>query len=382
MPKKIPCTIMRGGTSKGVLFREKDLPSEQKLKDKIILSIFGSPDPRQIDGLGGADSLTSKCAIICPSSREDADIDYTIGNVSITMSLVDYSSNCGNLSSAVAAFAVDEGLVIPKEPTTLVRMLNTNTQKLIIAEVPVKNGKFLTEGDYSISGVPWTGAKILLDFKNTAGSATGRLLPTGNIKDTITFDKGNKFEVSIVDVATPMVFVRASDVGKKGTELPGEINSDVQFLEKIEKIRSYAAKMIGIVDDWKKATTSTPATPKVAFVAKPAEYEDFNQQLIKKENINFVSRIMSMQKLHKAYAVTGAICTAVAAKIEGTIVNEVFESKNSKEITFAHPLGTISVEIKVEKKKEKIFLEKAAIGRTARRIMDGFAYIPDRVWTT
>jgi len=379
MSKKILCTIMRGGTSKGVFFREKDLPSEQKIRNKIILSIFGSPDPRQIDGLGGADSLTSKCAIIRPSSREDADIDYTIGNVSITMPLVDYSSNCGNLSSAVAAFAVDEGLVSPKEPTTSVRMFNTNTQKLIIAEVPVKDGKSLGEGDYSISGVPGMGAKILLDFRNTVGSVTGKLLPTGNIKDIITLDNENKFEVSIVDVATPMVFVRASDVGKKGTELPGEINSDAQFLEKIEKIRSYAAKIIGIVDDWKKAAISTPATPKVAFVTKPTEYEDFNKQLIKKENINFVSRIMSMQKLHKAYAITGAICTAVAAKIEGTIVNEVFESKNSKEITFAHPSGTISVEIKVEKEKEKIVLEKAAIGRTARRIMDGFAYIPDRV---
>jgi len=382
MPKKILCIIMRGGTSKGVFFREKDLPSEQKLKDKIILSIFGSPDPRQIDGLGGADSLTSKCAIICPSSQEDADIDYTIGNVSITMPLVDYSSNCGNLSSAVAAFAVDEGLVNPKEPTTLVRMFNTNTQKLIIAEVPVKNGKFLSEGDYSISGVPGRGAKILLDFRNTAGSVTGKLLPTGNVKDTITLDDGNKFEVSIVDVATPMVFVRASDVGKKGTELPKEINSDEQFLERIEKIRSYTARMIGIVDDWKKATTHTPATPKIAFVTKPTEYKDFNKQLIKKENINFVSRIMSMQKLHKAYAVTGAICTAVAAKIEGTIVNEVFEGKNSEEITFAHPSGTISVGVKVKKENEKIILEKAAVGRTARRIMDGFAYIPDKVRST
>jgi len=343
MPKKIPCTIMRGGTSKGALFREKDLPSEQKLKDKIILSIFGSPDPRQIDGLGGANSLTSKCAIIRLSPREDADVDYTIGNVSITMPLVDYSSNCGNLSSAVAAFAVDEGLVIPKEPTTSVRMFNTNTQKLIIAEVPVKDGKSLGEGDYSISGVPGMGAKILLDFRNTTGSVTGRLLPTSNIKDIITLDDGDKFEVSIVDVATPMVFVRASDVGKKGIELPEEINSDVQFLEKIEKIRSYAAEMVGIVDDWKKATTSTPATPKIAFVAKPTEYKDFNKQLIKKENINFVSRIMSMQKLHKAYAATGAICTAVAAEIEGTIVNEVFEGKNSKEIAVAHPSGTKSV---------------------------------------
>jgi len=377
MAKKIPCSILRGGTSKGMFFWGKDLPQEKKVRDKMILFIFGSPDSRQINGLGGADSLTSKCAIISSSSKKNIDVDYTIGNVSITMPLVDYSSNCGNLSSAVGAFAVDEGLVEPVEPVTSVYMFNTNTQKVIIAEVPVKDGRFISEGNYSISGVPGTGSKILLNFKNTAGSVTGKLLPTGNVKDKIIFDDEESYEVSIVDVATPMVFIKASDVGKKGTELPDEINSDTRFLAKIEKIRSYAAQMIGIVDDWKKATSTTPATPKIAFVSRPKDYTDFNKELIKKDKINFVSRIMSMQKLHKAYAVTGAICTSVTAKIKGTVVNEVFEDRGGEEITVGHPSGTISVQIRVKKENDKIILEKAGIGRTARRIMDGIVFVPD-----
>src|SRR4030042_901970 len=225
MFKKIPCTMMRGGTSKGVILWEKDLPEESETRDRVILSIFGSPDPRQIDGLGGADSLTSKCAIIKPSSPE-GDLAYTIGNVSITTPIIDYSSNCGNLSAAVGVFAVDEGLVVPQEPVTLIKMFNTNTQKVILAEVPVKDGKFFPEGDYSISGVPGRGSKILLDFKNTAGAVTGKILPTGKARERLDMGRGERIEVSIVDVATPMVFVRAKDLNLKGTEVAGEINLD------------------------------------------------------------------------------------------------------------------------------------------------------------
>ncbi len=366
MSKKIPCTIMRGGTSKGVIFWEKDLPEESEPRDRVILSVFGSPDPRQIDGLGGADSLTSKCAIIRPSSPE-GDLAYTIGNVSIINPIIDYSSNCGNLSAAVGAFAVDEGLVVPQEPITLVKMFNTNTKKVILAEVPVKNGKFFPEGDYAISGVPGRGSKILLDFKNTAGAVTGKTLPTGNVREILDIGGGEKIEVSIFDVATPMVFVRAKDLNLKGTEVADEIDSDPDLLKRIEGIRSSVAEMIGIVKDRKEATLKSPATPKIAFVAPT-----------RNEKIGLISRMMSMQKLHKAYAVTGAICTAVAAKIEGSLVHEIFKEEIGKQaevVRIEHPSGAIDVEIEVQGKGRDLKVKRAAIARTARRIMDGYVYV-------
>jgi len=370
MFKKIPCTMMRGGTSKGVILWEKDLPRKNEARDRVILSIFGSPDPRQIDGLGGADSLTSKCAIIKPSSPE-GDVAYTIGNVSITTPVIDYSSNCGNLSAAVGVFAVDEGLVVAQEPITLIKMFNTNTQKVILAEVPVKSGKFFPEGDYSISGVPGRGSKILLDFKNTAGAVTGKILPTGKARERLNMGRGEAVEVSIVDVATPMVFVRAKDLNLKGTEVADEINSDPDLLKRIEEIRSSVAEMIGIVKDRKEATLKSPATPKIAFLAQA-------QKRIRGGEIRLVSRMMSMQKLHKAYAVTGAICTAVAAKIEGSLVYEIFGRETEKEaevVRIEHPSGAIDVEIEVQGKGRDLKVKRAAIARTARRIMDGFVYV-------
>jgi 2-methylaconitate cis-trans-isomerase PrpF len=363
MFKKIPCTIMRGGTSKGVILWEKDLPKEIEARDREILSMFGSPDPRQINGLGGADSLTSKCALINPSSSE-GDFAYTIGNVSITNPVVDYSSNCGNLSSAVGAFAVDEGLVVPQEPLTLVKMFNTNTQKVILAEVPVRNGKFFSEGDYSISGVPGSGSKIMLDFKNTVGSVTSKILPTGKAREILDLGGGDKIEVSIIDVATPMVFLRAEDLSLKGIEMADEINSNPDLLKRIEKIRSYVAEIISVVKNREEATLKSPATPKIAFVA-PAEF-------------GLISRMMSMQKLHKAYAVTGAICTAVSAKIEGSLVHEIFKEgikKKAEVVRIDHPSGFIDVEIEVHGKGEDLKVKRAALARTARRIMDGYVYV-------
>jgi 2-methylaconitate cis-trans-isomerase PrpF len=362
MFRKIPCTIMRGGTSKGVIFWEKDLPEEVEVRDRAILSIFGSPDPRQINGLGGADSLTSKCALIKPSS--EGDFAYTIGNVSITTPVVDYSSNCGNLSSAVGAFAVDGGLVVSQEPITLVKMFNANTQKVILAEVPVRNGKFFPEGDYSISGVPGSGSKIMLDFKNTVGSVTNKILPTGRTREILDLGRGEKMEVSIIDVATPMVFLRAEDLSLKGRETADEINSNSELLKRIEEIRSSVAELIGVVREKKEATLRSPATPKIAFVA-PAEF-------------GLISRMMSMQKLHKAYAVTGAICTAVAAKIEGSLVHEIFKEKIEKKaevVRIGHPSGFIDVEIEVHGKGEDLKVKRAAVARTARRIMDGYVYV-------
>lgn len=225
---RIPTVIMRGGTSKAIFLKKNDLPTDQKLRDKIILAIFGSPDVRQIDGLGGADPLTSKLAIIGPSTRPDADVEYTFAQVSFTDAYVDYSGNCGNISSAVAPFAIDESIVAATEPVTRVRIYNTNTGKMLYSDVQVKDGKARVTGDCKIDGVPGTGAEILMDFASTAGAATGKLLPTGNVTDFIETSHG-KLEVSMVDCANPCVFVRAKDIGMKGTESPPRSTATRRF---------------------------------------------------------------------------------------------------------------------------------------------------------
>ncbi len=266
------CAIVRGGTSKGVFILKHDLPSDPVKRDKVICAVYGSPDVRQIDGLGGADVLTSKLAIISPSTRKDADVDYTFGQVSMDAEFVDYGGNCGNISSAVGGFAIDEGLVTPKEPVTTVRIHLTNSNNILVAEVPVKNGRAQVEGDFAIDGCPGTGAKITLDWSDTVGCITGKLLPTGNTKDCITID-GKGYPVSIVDAANPLVFIHARSLGLKGTESPSQIEADKGLMALIEKIRGTACVMIGLVNKPEEAATKTPYQPFFAIVSEPADYQ-------------------------------------------------------------------------------------------------------------
>lgn len=371
----IRAVIMRGGTSKAVFIKENDLPKDPELRDKVILAIYGSPDPRQIDGLGGADSLTSKLAIIGPPSRPDADVDYTFGQVSITDPKIDYSGNCGNISSAVGPYAIEEGFVRAKEPVTAVRIHNTNTKKIIEAEVPVAGGRPVTEGDFRIDGVPGTGARIVLNFLDSGGAVTGKVLPTGNVVDIIELGDGYSVEGSIVDAANPFVFVRASGLGLKGAETPEEINSRKDLLRRLEEIRSAVAEMIGLVEDRKMATKNSPAVPKIALVAKSQEYVTPEGRRIGGDEVHFVARMMSMQKAHKAYAVTGAICAAAAASITGTVVNEAASAGCGPIVRLGHPSGVIELEIAVEGQPPDIVLPKAAIARTARRLMEGCAFV-------
>lgn len=370
--RRIPCVIMRAGTSKGIFFKANNVPQEPVLRDKTILSIFGSPDVRQIDGLGGADPLTSKMAIIGPSSHPQADVDYTFGQVSINAAYVDYSGNCGNISSGVGPFAIDEGLVKAKEPVTTVRIHNTNTGKILIAEVPVKNGKAKVTGTCKIAGVPGTGAKIMMDFADTAGSVTNKLLPTGKVVDAIETSKGI-IEASIVDCANPCVFVRAKDVGMKGTESPQQINGNKELLNYLEEIRAKVTIMIGMAPDAETATSKKPAFPMIAFVSPAQDYEDFTTgNAIKKEQVDFVSRLLFMQVLHKTYAGTATVCTGVAARISGTIVNEVLaQDKADNVLCIGHPAGIIEVESVVDDNK----VARAAFARTARRIMEGYVWV-------
>ncbi|AEE90604.1 3-methylitaconate isomerase [Tepidanaerobacter acetatoxydans Re1] len=378
--EKIRAVIMRAGTSKGIFLRDEDLPKDKDKRDETILKIFGSPDVRQIDGLGGADPLTSKVAIIGPPSRSDADIDYTFGQVSYVAPTIDYSGNCGNISSGVGPFAIDEGLVKVEEPYTIVRVHNTNTNSILIEQVQVVNGKAKVLGDYKIDGVPGTGAEISIDFSQTAGAKTGKLLPTGNVKDKIQITNLGELEVSIVDAANPMVFVRAVDLGLTGTETPEEIDGNQKILDILEEIRSKTAQTIGMVKDWREAKTKSPAFPMVAFVSPASDYKDFTTgQQIREEDIDFVSRLMFMQIMHKTYAGTGTICTGAAARIDGTVVNEVMKEKHRGKdpiLRIGHPAGIITIDVCANHEEGKWNLKKAAISRTARRIMEGYCYIP------
>ena len=378
--EKIRTVIMRAGTSKGIFIKEEDLPKEQNKRDRTILKIFGSPDIRQIDGLGGAEPLTSKLAIIGPPSRSDADIDYTFAQVSYVAPTVDYSGNCGNISSGVGPFAVDEGLVKVEEPFTTVRVHNANTNSILLERVQVAGGKARVLGNYKIAGVPGTGAEISIDFSDTAGAKTGKLLPTGNVKDIIQVTGLGELEVSIVDAANPMVFVRAKDLGLTGIETPEEIDNDEKMLDILEEIRAKATENIGMVDDWKEAREKSPAFPMVAFVSPAREYKDFTMGWqIEEEEVDFVSRLMYMQIIHKTYAGTGTICTGAAARIEGTVVNEAMRQKNRGKdsvLRIGHPAGIINIDVSAVNETGKWVLTKAEIKRTARRIMDGYCYVP------
>ncbi|MBW1636787.1 MAG: 3-methylitaconate isomerase, partial [Deltaproteobacteria bacterium] len=300
--KRIPCVIMRGGTSKGIFIKSNHLPLSKGDRDRSIMAIFGSPDVRQIDGLGGADSLTSKLAIIGPSSHPDADVDYTFAQVAIDRPVVDYSGNCGNISSGVGPFAIDEGFVNAIEPVTTVRIHNTNTGKILIAEVEVEAGRAKVTGDCIIAGVPGSGSGIMLNFAGTAGSVTGRLLPTGNVVDSIETSSGS-VEASIVDCANPMVFVRAEDMGIRGIESPQEIDGNSTLLNRLEEIRARVAVLIGMAKTPEEATAESPAFPMIAMVSAPSDYTDFTTgDTISADDVSLLSRLMFMQVLHKTYA--------------------------------------------------------------------------------
>jgi len=380
----IRCTILRGGTSKGIYLLENDLPESPELRDKVILAIFGSPDKRQIDGLGGADPLTSKVAIVGASKRPGIDFEYTFGQVDITNPKIFYKSLCGNISSGVPVFAINHGLVKAVSPVTTVKYYNTNTGKVLIAEVPVEDGKAAVEGDYSIAGVPGTGAKINLDFSQTKGALTGRLLPTGNVKDEIEVNGIGKIVVSIVDTATCQVFIRAEDVGLKGIEKPSDVDSNPELLARLEAIRCKGAAIAGLASSPEAAAIEAKNTPHLVMVSEAKDYvSHLSQKTITAKEVSFVARMMFMQIMHKTYAGTGSICTAVAAKIPGTIANEVLKNVPEEDfVRIGHPAGIIKVEVKVEQKEGEFIVERAAIGRTARQIMTGYVYIrdPERTW--
>jgi len=372
---------MRGGTSKGLFFHEKDLPSDPRLRDQVILSAYGSPDPykRQIDGVGGAFSVTSKVAIISPSPSPDYDVVYHFGQVSIDRPIVDVKGNCGNMSSAVGPFAVDEGLVKAVEPLTRVRIHQKNTNKLIVAEVPVIDGKFNEAGDYAIDGVPATGSRILLRFVDPAGAVTGKLFPTGNCKDRFEMPGLGAVEVSCIDAANPFVFVRAESLGLSGTETEAlERRSEIKSM--LEAIRCRAAVRLGISASEEEATRRSQAVPKVAVVAAPGAYTALSGRTIESRDVDLLARMMSMGTLHRSYAVSGAVATAGAAMIPGTVVSDLIpETARGRDLLrIGHPGGVIDVGAVIECRAGRYIYREAVLGRTARRLMEGRVLVPAR----
>jgi methylitaconate Delta-isomerase len=380
--RKVPCVIQRGGTSKGIYLHARDLPEDIESRNRVILAIFGSPDKRQIDGLGGADPLTSKVAIIAPSNQPDCDVDYTFGAVDLTEPIIDYRGNCGNLSAGVGPFALDEGLVKAGEGETLVRIFNTNTRKRLRACVPTSKGKARYTGDYAIAGVPGTGARILLDYAGTAGAATGKILPTGNRVDRVAIPSIGTVEMSIVDAGNPVCFIRPSVLSLSGTEGPTH-PAILSQLDRVELIRGTAARMIGIVQDEKDARIQSPAIPLLAIVGNAQGYVSYTDgRTIDASQVDFVARVFYMQEMHKTYSATASVCTGTAAMIAGTIVNQAAPARGNEAQTvrIGHPSGIIPIEVDVHDTPQGLELRKAALGRTSRRIMDGFVYVPERLF--
>lgn len=385
MSRPVRCVIMRGGTSRAVFLREVDLPLEHDALVATVLAIFGSPDARQIDGLGGADPLTSKVAIIGPARPRHApaagaQLTYTFGQVGIDRPEIDFLSLCGNISSAVGAFAIDEGFVEPSEPMTTVRVYNTNLDSILTLEVPVEGRRARECGDYAVPGVPGTGAKILVDLAATAGKATGALLPTGASVDWLVVPGVGRIQASLVDVGNAHVFVRARDVGLTGTETAAAIDADGGLRGRLEAIRGVAASRLGMAADPARAAEESPATPLLGLVGPPADYwNEIGRCQVGADDVDVVSRLMFMQRAHKAYAGTSTVCTGVASRLPGTVVHEVTRpaAETSPVVRIGHPAGVIETEVQVDRGGADAVVARATLGRTARRIMEGYVYVPD-----
>jgi 2-methylaconitate cis-trans-isomerase PrpF len=361
----VPIVLMRGGTSKGVFVRARDLPPPGATRDAAILDLMGSPDPMQIDGLGGTHVNTSKVIIIDAGATPDIDVEYTAVQVGTDVAIVDYSGNCGNLSAAVGAYAIDEGLATATPPVTVVRMLNHNSHARVLAHVPVHDGRARYQGDYTVDGVPGTGAPITLEFLSPAGSVFGALLPTGNRVDRVETSRG-AFEVSIVDVSHPTVFVRAADLGLRGDEPADALNQDAAILSLLEEIRGGSAVLLHVADRPEAAATVSPVVPRMAIVAPPPPGAT---------GINITGRTVAMGRVIHSYALTVAICTAAACRITGTVANSVAVDDGTNDVCIAHPSGTISASITLGEAADPPVVVSASIVRTARRLFDGTAYL-------
>ena len=386
---KIPATYMRGGTSKGVFFRLEDLPVAAqvpgKARDALLMRVIGSPDPygKHTDGMGGATSSTSKVVILARSSKVGHDVDYLYGQVPLNDDFIDWTGNCGNLSSAVGPFAIANSLIdparIPRDGVCTVRIWQANIGKTIIAHVPITDGEVQETGDFELDGVTFPAAEIRLEFLDPAddgeGDVGGAMFPTGNLVDTLEVPGMGSFKVTMINAGVPMVFVEAVELDYDGTELQAAINEDKAALAKLEAIRAHGAVRMGLIDDVSQAA-KRPLTPKVAFVAAPKDYVSSSGKPVRTADIDLLARAISMGKLHHAMMGTASVAIAAAAAVPGTLVNKVAGGGTRDAVVFGHPSGTLRVGAEATQSQGQWTVAKAIMSRSARVLMEGKVRVP------
>ncbi|CAI8829065.1 2-methyl-aconitate isomerase [Pseudomonas chlororaphis] len=385
---KIPATYMRGGTSKGVFFSLQDLPEAAQLpgaaRDALLLRVIGSPDPydKQIDGMGGATSSTSKTVILSKSIKPGHDVDYLFGQVSIDKPFVDWSGNCGNLSAAVGSFAISSGLVdaerIPQNGVAVVHIWQANIGKTIIAHVPMTNGAVQETGDFELDGVTFPAAEVQLEFMDPAAEeegAGGSMFPTGNLVDDLEVPGVGTFQATMINAGIPTIFINARDIGYSGTELQGDINGDPKALAMFETIRAHGALRMGLIQHLDEAA-KRQHTPKVAFVAPPADYQASSGKAVQAADIDLLVRALSMGKLHHAMMGTAAVAIGTAAAIPGTLVNLAAGGGERSAVRFGHPSGTLRVGAEAVQDNGEWSVTKAIMSRSARVLMEGWVRVP------
>ena len=375
---KLPAVFMRGGTSNAVVFHARDLPRDRALWDEIFLAAIGSPDPygRQLDGMGGGISSLSKVCVVGPSTRPDADIDYTFAQVQVKDAKVDYSGNCGNMSSAMGPFAVDEGLVKTSGKEALVRIHNTNTRKIIWSRFAIDEGQSAVDGDLAIPGVSGTGAPVRLEFREPGGATTGKLLPTGNVIDTLEVPGYGSFRASLVDAANATCFLDAADLGLKGTEMPEELDRNAELLKKLAAIRIAASLAMGIGKTPEEAAEKA-TVPFIGFVSAAQDAPTLAGERISGVNVDLTARMLSNGQPHRALPLTVTLCTAIAARIEGSIVNRLTRGSEDTEaeLRIAMPSGVLTVAASVLRKDGQWHAEQGAFYRTQRRMFEGYVLV-------
>ncbi len=384
MQTSVKATYMRGGTSKGTFFNLTDLPERCQVagsaRDNFLLRVVGSPDPygKQIDGLGNGSSSTSKVVILSKSDVADHDVNYLFGQVAIDKAMIDWSGNCGNLTAAVGSFAIMNGLVsadkIPENGICEVKIWQQNIKKTIIAHVPIVNGQVQETGDFELDGVTFPASEVKIEFIDPVDEG-GDMFPTGNLVDTLDVPDVGTFDVTLINAGIPTVFLRAKDLGFTGTELQKDINSNAQVLAKLEKIRSFGAVKMGLISDISDAETRQH-TPKIAWVASPADYVASSGKTVQAGEINLLARAMSMGQLHHAMMGTASVAIGTAATIVGTLVNEAAGGQALTEVRFGHPSGTLLVGGQSELVDGKWLAKKVSMSRSARRLMTGEVWVP------
>ncbi|MFW2096625.1 2-methylaconitate cis-trans isomerase PrpF [Acinetobacter sp. ULE_I057] len=384
---KIPATYMRGGTSKGVFFKLDDLPERAQIagqsRDQLLLRVIGSPDPygKQIDGMGGATSSTSKTVILAKSSQPNHDVDYLFGQVSIDKAFVDWSGNCGNLTAAVGSFAISNGLVatdrIPENGICTVRIWQANIHKTIIAHVPITQGLVQETGDFELDGVTFPAAEVQIEFLDPAddGEDGGAMFPTGNVVDNLDVPEIGTFKATLINAGIPTIFLNAEEIGYNGTELQEDINSDVAALARFEKIRAYGAVKMGLIKDISEAI-NRQHTPKVAFVSKAKSYTSSSGKQVSETDTDLLVRALSMGKLHHAMMGTAAVAIGTAAAIPNTLVNLAAGGGEREAVRFGHPSGTLRVGAQALNEKGQWIVKKAMMSRSARVLMEGWVRVP------